>query len=327
MTGVHTNKHMMVNGDVHLPLSDNLTTVPEYFKANGYVTSKLGGNDRVALNYGELKGIDRCCYKSYMYAYEVVNEIIENIKTFKETKQFIWAEFLELHQIAGHFERSISIQSQTDIGNRELDNDATNTVRATFSENSQVAYEKELSRLDYYFGCIYDFIINNYEENEFEVCLFSDHGTAFNVQNSKPMLCRERTNIPFMIRGNDIPVGICDEFIETCDYKAIICETSGIRDYDIGEGNLPSYFGGSHRRDFVFTESIFMNDPYVCAIHSDKCSLYIETVEPVRKDGRFKINKFNTACTDENDEEIKDEEFTENGIRYVMEQIKNCIIY
>ena len=78
----------------------------EYFHDAGYVTAKIGGNDAVTPWQGYIRGIDRFTYQYSSQAYrtkEVISDVIQQIETFKDACQYIWFDFLDLHDIAGGF--------------------------------------------------------------------------------------------------------------------------------------------------------------------------------------------------------------------------------
>ena len=331
VTGLYSSHHMMLNSDVHLPLPTDVTLLAEYFKDNGYFTAKIGGNDSISPNYGYSRGIDRCVYQQQrqgLNVQQVVSDVLEQIEAFKETNQFVWMDVVDLHDVAGGFRRPISIQSKLSLKDREIDNGGGNTVKQSYSINKQVIFKEELKRIDFYLNFLYEYIENNYKDDEIIISLFSDHGTAFMVKNEDEFLCRTRTNVPLMIRSDYRKEKICKEIISTADYMPIMCKLAGIKMKDEKiDGRLPKYFGGKTERKFAFAQSIFPGDPYKAALHGKDFSYYINGKDAVSTNCLINLDKCESKLVDRENNVIEDQEAKEVYKNEIKKNLNNIYVY
>lgn len=139
------------------------------------MTAKIGGNDAVTPWQGYIRGIDRFTYQYSSQAYrtkEVISDVIQQIETFKDACQYIWFDFLDLHNIAGGFMCSLPVQSRLPLAARHIDNDITTTVKQSFSPNRREIYIQQLRELDFYLGILYQYLERNYKDEEIIVSLF-----------------------------------------------------------------------------------------------------------------------------------------------------------
>ena len=306
-TGKYSDKTMNLNTDVWFPFDSDTKLLSEYFDENDYFTAIINSNDSCTPSKGYMRGVKRELYKARGYnKEELIADTLEQLRAFRECDQFVTLEIEDLHDIAGSFPRSISIQTTTDIKHLETDNYMLSTVKQTRSLNKQKIYMNELSQLDYYLGFIFDYIESNYNPDDYVVSLFSDHGTAFMVDDSELTICKQRTNVPFMFRDN-IHQGITSEFIQNVDFPAILCNMCGI-DYNFNhtDSNLPEFLGGD-KREFAFAQTIFPGDCYQAAIMTHQYTYYFLSKAKVNSEFRIDIsdssydviydNESNSLCT------------------------------
>lgn len=306
-TGKYSDKTMNLNTDVWFPFDSDTKLLSEYFDENDYFTAIINSNDSCTPSKGYMRGVKRELYKARGYnKEELIADTLEQLRAFRECDQFVTLEIENLHDIAGSFPRSISIQTTTDIKHLETDNYMLSTVKQTRSLNKQKIYMNELSQLDYYLGFIFDYIESNYNPDDYVVSLFSDHGTAFMVDDSELTICKQRMNVPFMFRDN-IHQGITSEFIQNVDFPAILCNMCGI-DYNFNhtDSNLPEFLGGD-KREFAFAQTIFPGDCYQAAIMTHQYTYYFLSKAKVNSEFRIDIsdssydviydNESNSLCT------------------------------
>lgn len=310
-TGKHSSHHMNLMEDYRFDFMKDSKVLAEYFHDAGYVTAKIGGNDAVTPWQGYIRGIDRFTYQYSSQAYrtkEVISDVIQQIETFQDACQYIWFDFLDLHDIAGGFMCSLPVQSRLPLATRYIDNDITTTVKQSFSPNRREIYIQQLRELDFYLGILYQYLERNYKDDEIIVSLFSDHGTAFMVEDGKPFLSEQRINVPFMLRGGNLSPQISDEMIETADYAAILCKLAGIPYHFEGtDANLPLTFGGKQERDYTFSQNIFPGDPYRAALHGKDFHFYMDSTIPVSPDLRIDLTDRKCLLTDAEGQPVQDE--------------------
>ena len=98
---------------------------------------------------------------------------------------------------------------------------------------------------------LYQYIEDNYKDEEIVVSLFADHGQGYLVKPEEDFLCDERSNIAFMFRGGNI-TGKSKEIISSCDYSGIMCKLAGI-DYDYSKTDaFFTYYVWWFKRERIF---------------------------------------------------------------------------
>lgn len=330
-TGKHSGHHMNLMEDYRFDFMKDAKVLAEYFHDAGYVTAKIGGNDAVTPWQGYIRGIDRFTYQYSSQSYrakEVVSDVIQQIETFKDACQYIWFDFLDLHDIAGGFMCSLPVQSRLPLATRYIDNDIITTVKQSYSPNRREIYIQQLRELDFYLGILYQYLERNYKDEEIIISLFSDHGTAFMVEDEKPFLSEQRINVPFMLRGGNLSPQVSDEMIETTDYAAILCKLAGIPYHFEGtDANLPLTFGGKQERDYTFSQNIFPGDPYRAALHGKNFHFYMDSTVPVSPDLRIDLTNRNCLLTDSEGHPIQDEVLMKKYESIIEEEISHLLIY
>lgn len=329
VTGLEPQNHMFLNSDIKSALPEEQEILFETFKNDGYVTGKIGGNDGVVPTFGYLRGIDRCLYKYSSNNYgvvETVADVIDHIQTFKDCNQFIWMENVDLHDVAGEFPRTIDVETQLLPQYHCQDNQWVSTVKQDFSYNKCQILAQEAKHFDLYMNTLYNFLEQNYTDDEMVVTLFSDHGTGFGVENDKMFMSKNRTNVPLMIRGS-VSAGECTEFIQSTDYAKILCKIAGVNRDVEDDSNLPVYFGGEHERQFVLSQSIFPGDTYKAVIQDKDGSFELESAETVDFDCRFTLKDCAMKLLDQNDQKYEDCQKEEKYFELVADKVKKLLIY
>lgn len=314
-TGKHASRHMNLDNEYRHDFMGEQRNLAEYFKEAGYVTSKLGGNDAITPAQGYVRGIDNFVYQlnaEGMTIKEIVTDTIEQLETFQEANQFIWLDIVDLHHVAGGFMRSQLTEAQVPLQARFLDSDVITTVKQSRSHNREQIYIAEMKKIDVFLSLLYHYLEENYKEEELLVTFFSDHGTAFLVDNEEPFISWQRVNVPLMIKNHGIPAGVCEEVIQATDYAGILCKLAGIAyDYTDTDGNLPVCLGGTTEREYAFSQSIFPGDPYVAGMHGKNLHVYYDSKRPVENEFRIDIQDSEIWAVDDAGADITEQIETE----------------
>lgn len=321
-TGKRASRHMNLDNQYRWDFMGEQKNLAEYFKEAGYVTAKIGGNDAVTPTQGYIRGIDMFLYQQDaegMTVKEAVADAIEHMETFQDTNQFIWMDIVDLHQIAGWFMPSINVQSKLPLETRFIDNRMISTVKQTRSRNREQIYIAQMQKIDLYLSLLYQYLTEHYQENEMVVTFFSDHGTAFLVDDDQPFISWQRTNIPLLIRAEGLKGEDCDEVIQTSDYPGILCKLAGIPyDYTGTDGNLPLCMGGNRERSYAFSECLFPGDPYSAGLHGKNFHVYYRTEKPVGKEFRIDVEGSRLWAVDDAGLDITDK-IDEAEYRHIVE--------
>lgn len=309
-TGMRPNHHKNLNDQVAFPIKRKFCLLSEYFQNAGYFTAKIGGNYSVNPDYGYLRGIDRFVYQQWIQGFnvhQVVSELIEHMETYKKTNQFIWCDIPDLHDVAGYWPRSMSVQSQVSYMTNEIDNLGGSSLHQTFSPHRQEVYVKEMQHIDTYLAMLYHYIETHYKKEDVVIALLSDHGNGFNVRTEEPFLSEERMKVPLMFYCDYEKKGICDDIIESIDYIDILCRLCGIeKKTDSTDGSLPRFFGGEKEKQYALAQSIYQGAPYYAGIYCKDHNFYLQTKYSTTWDCRIDFSEVIYKLTDKNGNEIED---------------------
>lgn len=328
-TGQTLARHKMLHSKILRKIDEETPILFEYFKNAGYNTTKIGGNWRIAPNYGYARGMNRVKYQ-HMYAgysvEQVVADVEEQIHGMADTDQFIWMEIGELHLIADEINMA-PLQSELMAWENEEYSGKVNSVKQKYDETKIKYYKKQIEYIDRRLASLYQYIEDNYKDEEVVVSLFADHGQGYLVKPEEDFLCDERSNIAFMFRGGNI-TGKSKEIISSCDYSGIMCKLAGI-DYDYSKTDafLPVTFGGSKEREFCVTESIHVGDPYEILLNGKDFKFYLKGKENVTSECRVPLDEFETRLLGLDGNEINDNDRIKRYTTWCLEHISSCRIF
>lgn len=328
-TGLASPEHMLLHSDISTLLPLDVPTIAEYFKEAGYFTAIMTTDWRQAPGYGYIRGYDQFIYKHHAMTGGIehgVGEAIGQIEAFKETDQFIWLCFGDLHDIADELDCKIAVQSQLKICDRVIESDGQTSVRQGHNENKIVAYKQKITYMDIMLDILWHYIESNYKEEEIIVSLFSDHGQGYLKPDSSPFMAKERAKVAFMFRGNG-KGEIIDEIISTADYISIMCKLAEIPMRRIEtSSHLPVCFGGESEREYAIAESIFPGAPYYATVYTKKYRIYFENGAITEQDLRFPLKDYKIWATDLDDRIVADEELLNYYFKIIEDHIQKLIL-
>ncbi|NFQ87861.1 sulfatase [Clostridium botulinum] len=329
-TGMYSTDHKFYHPDFSSYSLYNKKLFSEVFQENGYFTSKIDGDWRSTPTMGYAKGIDRYVYQPCvmgMHTDEVINETIEHLDAFKEKNNFMWICLPDLHDIADEYENRLSVQVNNPIETRVFHKTNETSVRKTYDEKKIFKYGTQLRRIDRYLGMLFNYIKENYKEDEYIISVVADHGQGYFIKDE--FLDDGRIKTAMMFRGKGIPKGECTELTQGMDLFPVMLNAAQIKDVDLKDGNVPKYFGGESEREYVYSESIFCNDPYRATINDKVHKFFFETKENCQVDSRFKIDGYTIKLINKStnkDETSIYEEKVEKYLKVIFNHIKEYII-
>lgn len=328
VTGQTMANHKMLHSKLLRKIDAETPILFEYFKNAGYNTTKIGGNWRIAPNYGYARGMNRVHYQHMYEGFpieKVVSEVEEQIHTMRETDQFIWMEIGELHLIADEYNVA-PLQGQFMIWENDNTKGKINSVKQEYDETKRKYYLKQIEYVDRKLAGLYQYL-NNFEENEIVITLFADHGQGYLVRPEEEFLCDERTKIAFMTKGGGVS-GKTEELISACDYTPIICKLAGIEyNYENTDASLPVVYGGEKEREFTVTESIHVGDPYQILLNGRDFTFYLKGIEKVTSECRVPLDTYEVKLSDKNGNILHDKDKINYYTKWCLDHIGSCRIY
>lgn len=329
VTGQTMVKHKMLHSKLLRKLDLDTPILFEYFKEAGYNTTKIGGNWRITPNYGYARGIDRTCFQNHYYGYyaeTIVAETIERMHAMRETDQFIWMEIGELHLISDGIGLD-SHASAFSLWENQKEQRGINSVKQEYNPTMIRYYQDQMESVDRKLSSLYQYIEDNYAEDEILVSLFSDHGQGFLIQPGQEFLSQGRSKVAFMVRGNGLK-GETEEVISTCDYTPIMCSMAGIPFmFDHTDAHLPQTFGGAGEREFAITESIHVGDPLQVSLKGKDFTFYLVSEENVTSECRIPLKHYHVKLEDAEGNEIEDAERKAYFTEYCLKHAAPCVVF
>jgi hypothetical protein len=327
-SGLHSINHRVF--DEESPnIGCDYKLISEFFQEDDYLTAQFCSNYGKSPSGGYTKGFDRTIYKRSMTVELIVNSFLEHIRTFEKRDNFIWLSIIDLHHFLD-LVPAISTQSLVDLEYHDYKDVKTKVVVGAYNMSRTKRFMAELKRIDFYLKTIFDYISNNYKDDEFIVSICSDHGQPY-ITHEKPLFSRQRTAVPFMIRSSEVGHGILNHRIDNIDILPTILSLSKIR-YNPHQfdGVVPKIFGGNIDRKYSYVESIFDGKPYTVAIIDDEHRFYFETKDKVSRSNFFAFDEYNIKLVNSKtdiDETKRYQDKVDEYVEIVMDHILNSRYY
>lgn len=329
-SGRRLTEHRMFHPEYSSENLYQMELFPEILEREGYLCAKIDGDWRSTPIMGYAKGMKRVLFQPSVMAMHsdgVLTEAMEHLEAFKDADDFLWICLPDLHDIADEFEMRTSIQTAAPLQFRELRHTEETSVRKGFDKAKIERLKMELRRMDTLLSSLYFYIESNYQEEEYIISMMSDHGQGYLIPEGGEFLDEGRTKVTMMFRGRNIPTGQCTSLMESVDLFPVLLNAAGIKEFDLKDGNIPIYFGGTKDREYALSESIFPGSPYHCSLNYENEIFYFSSGENCSKSGRFYLNEYTVKLVDKADgEEIKDEEKIAECTEIVLEHVKQFVI-
>lgn len=266
-TGLYTHRHQIIDDTRACAILPDTCTIAEQMQQLGYHTvmvlgSSLGwymrterGYDRVIAHPGAAPicvGADR---------------IIEQLDAFSECDQYITVQAMDTHLWAADSHRlPLSAETKATIADRVKA--CVGDVKSPHLPKSPYyihGNETAIRRTDRVLKQLYDYIEEHFQEDEYIIELYSDHGVS--IYDEVPWITSEHmVNGTMMFRGAGVPaLGRVDELVSSVDAYAIFAKLAG---YAVPEGidsRLPAAFGGQ-AREVVYSLSCLPGHLLRCSV-------------------------------------------------------------
>jgi len=341
VTGLYaTHHHILYHSSSAYRLPQNTNTVAEIFSENGFFTTSIDGSVATSPYIGGLRGFDRCIKKhgAGFPDRHLISDALDHLAAFLNANQFLYLGLIDVHnskqeQVFGAGTLSVSIFQQTAVNYRiataEPENDvSTKSVRKKYDKSLIEKYRIAMRQNDRELKPLYDYILSHYTEDEFIVCMYSDHGISF-ADHEDFLLKRYMTNSALMLRGSGIPAQISDEYINHFDYIPVITKLAGIP-FDFSEYDcvIPRTFGGPGR-EYAYSESIYPKQTYKAAVRNEEYEYRFETNGMTDIDGLIDLSQGFTQklLSARTGEALQDPQLLESFEAVVFDHIKENIKY
>lgn len=329
ITGLELPEHMMVHPHINRQVPENKNLF-DYMSEAGFYTAMISGDWRCNPTYGYARGIDRYIAGNQwtqMQAEQVVSKVLGHISAFDETNQYIWTVIGDLHDVADEVDLKTAVQTKMSLKDRQIEEKTVTSVKQFYSPQKRNAYIETAKQIDVQLKGLYEYIENTYNEDEFVVTLFGDHGQTYLNRPEEHHLAKGHTNVGFMVRGGGVR-GVSHEYMSLVSYPNILCKLAGVEEkLEQMQGSLPVTFGGEEKAEFVLVETIHPGDNYMAAIYSEEYAFYFTMHTIVDTDVRMEMGDYVFKLYDYAGNIVENDDIIEKYINYLFDHIKYLVRY
>ncbi len=308
-TGLAPHHSQIINNGYYTELAPEHLTISEQMKKLGYYCTTIMGDTEGIYN-GVSRGYDRIIANHILLdANTAVKRLIDHLEAFAECDNFVFCHITDVHPF-NKKEMQVTMPTQTKLSleDRTSSVNGDTSVNLGKTELNVTDNNYRLHRLDTILAGLFDYIETHYDEDEYIINLYSDHGTS--VYSDKLYYLSEFQNgAAFMMRGSGInPVGLVEELTNTSDIYPVL---ANLVDFAIPikvDGILPRCFGGLGR-DYTVSNSIFPGQTYKLCIRTADYEYRIETKDFTKNNGTINLDGCKQALyrRGNDDEEIYDD--------------------
>ena len=290
-TGMYLHHNQVFNEMFGQEIDPTYVTISERMKELGYFCVDVMG-DGVGIYNGATRGFDRIIVDpEHLLCYEAVERTIRHIEAFGECDQFLFVHVAETHVYSARTDAPPTpIQTSSELGVRMEGSDDKETSVNLPSRPIYIAANRyNIRSADRAFGVLFDYLEKHFNDDEYIVHLYSDHGVP--VYESEPYLTSEKqAGAALMVRGGGIPTcGIVEELTSGVDIYNIAAHNVGFPVGENVDGNLPAVLGGNER-EYVITNSIYPGKRYELGIRTQTHEFRLSSEHIVGMDGTVDLD-------------------------------------
>ena len=301
-TGLYQHHTQIARPGVPFALDPSVVTLSEQMKRLGYYCTNIQGDGEEIYN-GATRGYDRLIVNHWMErTADGVERIIRHLQTFDECDNFLFMHSADTHPYNADI--SMSAYASVHLPLDEVLLPQTSVASVFLKKNilTQCINRHEVQGADRQLGYLFDYITTHYDDDEYIVLVYSDHGCSVHAR-SPYLLSEEQTGAALMARGAGVPArGHVDELTSTVDIYKILGKLAG---YPIEapylDGNLPEVLGGQ-RRAYTVSNSIYPGQTYKICVRTEQHAFHLETTEFTREDGTVSLDSYTYHIHERNDD-------------------------
>ena len=324
-TGLYPFHSQIFNEKASHSLNREHKSLSERMHDLGYYCVNIMGDGTGVYN-GIMRGYDRLIVNAYdCRVYQGVERTLHQLEAFKDTDQFIFLHTADTHPWAAHTYQ-LPITTQTAFALEERSIKKEKQKASVYLPNRPIYHhwnKQGIRDSDAALAKLFAYLEENYEEDEYLITLYSDHGVAiYDAKNY--ILSRYQTGTALMMRGRNVPqAGFVDELASVLDIYPSLAKCLGFPAENI-DGNLPAVLGGK-LRDNTISMSMFPGIPHMLCIRNKEYECHVMFSEILDEDGRGDLSKVKLKlCRKDSDEEIHDVSLLEY-FRGILEEIIRCV--
>ena len=316
-TGLYQHHTQIAEPGQPFVLDPAYVTISEQMKNLGYYCVNIQGDGEGIYN-GATRGYDRLIVNHTVeLVADGVERTIRHLREFDECDNFLFMHFADSHPYNSDISVPAGAGTHLSLADVLQEQDMEASVFLKPNPLSQYVNRSAIQTVDRQLGYLFDYIEQHYEDDEYIIMLYSDHGASVYAR-SPYLLSEEQTGAALMARGAGVPaLGRVDELTSSVDIYKILGK---LADYPIDaahlDGNLPEAFGGK-RREYTVSNSIYPGQTYKICVRTERYAFHLETEEFTREDGTISLDRY-TYHIHERSESYR-EVFSDALARYFMD--------
>lgn len=325
-TGCYTYHTQIFNDKVQTRLSRKMPVISEQMHALGYYCVNLL-SDASGIYNGTQRGFDRNIIQQFTsLSYEAVNRCIEHLDAFREVDNYVYLHISDAHpfnsyvQVASHTQTSLPWQERI---LEEYDNSVFKRKNKLNMSDNQYS----IGHMDRQLGMLFGYIEEHYDEDEYLVNLYSDHGVSVYDEESY-LLSENQSGAALMLRGDGVPsLGLVNELTSAVDLYPLMDKLLGFPlSYDI-DGRLPVTFGGQGRK-YTVSMSIYPGQTFKLCLRDIDYEFRLETEALTRISGQVNMNAYNVHIyRRDTRQEVFDDGIRARFMLEALEHIKSFAVF
>lgn len=324
-TGLYQHHTQIARPGVPFALDPSIVTLSEQMKHLGYYCTNIQGDGEGIYN-GATRGHDRLIVNHWMErTADGVERIIRHLQTFDECDNFLFMHSADTHPYNADISMSAHASVHLPLADVLQPQDRGASVFLKKNPLSQYVNRSEVCAADRQLGYLFDYITTHYDDDEYIVLVYSDHGCSVHAR-SPYLLSEEQTGAALMARGAGVPaLGRVDELTSTVDIYKILGKLAGYPiDAPYLDGNLPEVLGGQ-RRAYTVSNSIYPGQTYKICVRTEQHAFHLETTEFTREDGTVSLDSYTYHIHERNDDyrEIFDDALARQFLDIVWDYTKS----
>ena len=291
-TGLYQHHTQITEPGQPFALDPGYVTMSEQMKGLGYYCVNIQGDGEGVYN-GATRGYDRLILNHMMlHAADGVERVIRHLAAFDECDNFLLMHFGDTHPYNSDISTPVAAATHLPLVDVLQEQDMAASVFLKPNPLSCDVNHRAIQEADRQLGYLFDYLEQHYEEDEYVVLLYSDHGTSVYARSSY-LMSEEQTSAALMARGAGVPgLGRVDELTSSVDIYKILGKLAGYPvDAPHLDGNLPEAFGGQ-RREYTVSNSIYPGQTYKICVRTERYAFHLETAEFTREDGTISLDRY-----------------------------------